>query len=355
MRLKWKLTVASVKMLFRQKEAIIWSVLFPLFMILLFGFVNFGGMGSVELGVINEAGPDGEAFIHELGKVSSIELSNGTRKVELEQLTKGERDAVVVVPQGFSSRSSDTLLTFVNEGKPRETQLAVLILQRVLDEIAFQQSPPPARIRLKQQAVQSRNLNYIDFLLPGIISMSIMQMGIFGVAFGFVSLKKRGILRRLWVTPISPGDFILAQMATRLVLVMMQIVVLVGVGYLFFDLHFVGNVWEMFVVGILGAVVFLAIGLALAGISKSEDQVAPLANVISLPMMLLSGVFFSRSNLPDFIRAITDFFPLTYLADGMRSIAIDGATLTQVGPQILGLAVWAVITCVLAIKAFRWE
>ncbi len=355
MRLKWKLTVASVKMLFRQKEAIIWSVVFPLFMILLFGFVNFGGMGSVELGVINEAGPGGEAFIEALRQVGSLSLSVGSRLEELGRLTKGERDAVVVIPRDFSLRSADSLVTYVNQGKPRETQLAGLILQRVLDEIAFQQSPPPARMRLKPQAVQSRNLTYIDFLLPGIISMSIMQMGIFGVAFGFVSLKKRGILKRLWVTPINPSDFILAQVATRLTLVMLQIIVLVGVGVVAFDLHFVGSVWAMFVVGLLGAIVFLAIGMALAGISKSEDQVAPLANVISLPMMLLSGVFFSRANLPGFARTITDFFPLTYLADGMRSIAIDGATLTQIAPQILGLVAWAVITCIIAVKAFRWE
>jgi ABC-2 type transport system permease protein len=105
----------------------------------------------------------------------------------------------------------------------------------------------------------------------------------------------------------------------------------------------------------LGAVVFLAMGFALAGISKSEDQVAPLANIITLPMMLLSGVFFSRANLPGFVRTLTDFFPLTYLADGMRSIAIDGASLVQVGPQLLGLVVWSIISCVLAVRMFRWE
>jgi len=111
----------------------------------------------------------------------------------------------------------------------------------------------------------------------------------------------------------------------------------------------------MLVVGLLGGVIFLAIGFALSGVSKSEDQVAPLANIITLPMMFLSGVFFSRSNLPGIAHTITDFFPLTYLADGLRTIAIDGATLGEVWQQVVGLTVWSIISVALAVKAFRWE
>jgi ABC-2 type transport system permease protein len=96
-------------------------------------------------------------------------------------------------------------------------------------------------------------------------------------------------------------------------------------------------------------------GFAIAGVSNSEDQVAPMANLLSLPMMLLSGVFFSRSNLPGFVQSITAFLPLTPLADAMRSVAIDGSTLLQVGPQILQLLGWGVVTTVVAIRLFRWE
>jgi ABC-2 type transport system permease protein len=185
--------------------------------------------------------------------------------------------------------------------------------------------------------------------------MSIMQAGVFGVAFGFVILKKRGILRRLLVTPMRPVNFLLSQIIMRVFVLALQVLVMVGAGVLFFHLHFVGSIVNMLVVGTLGGIVFLAIGFALSGISKSEDQVAPLANIVSLPMMLLSGVFFSRSNLPGFAHVVTAYFPLTYLADGLRAIAIEGATLAGVWPEILGLTVWAVITVFLAVKAFRWE
>ncbi len=356
MRLKYKLTIASIKMFFRQREAIIWTLVFPLFIVLLFGFVRFDGIGRMHLGVVNEAGKEGEALLERLHTVRTFEVSEGERSAELAELGKGERDLVLILPAGFSPGTGGTVQAYGDlEAKPRETQLAALVLQRVLDEVAFEHTPSVNRAILKTEPVKTRNLTYMDFLLPGILSMSIMQAGIFGVAFGFVSLKKRGILRRLWVTPINPNDFIIAQVAMRLLVLTMQMGVMLGVGVLFLNLHFVGNIALMALLGMLGAIVFLGMGFALAGISKSEDQVAPLANVISLPMMALSGVFFSRSNLPGILRTITDVFPLTYLADGLRSVAIDGATLTHIVPQLAGLTVWAVIACALAIKLFRWE
>jgi ABC-2 type transport system permease protein len=355
MRIKWKLTVASFKMYFRQREAVLWTLLFPLLMILMFSFVNFDRFGSIDLGIVNEAGDRAIDLIEALREVKTLNVVEGPRMQELDQLHKGERDIVLVIGQSLSIGVHDSLTAYIGSEKPQAAQLGTLVLQKVIDELTFDQLPTANRVYLKVETMKSRNLTYIDFLLPGVLSMSIMQMGIFGVAFGFVSLKKRGILRRLWVTPINPNDFILAQVVTRMVVVMMQVSVMIGSGVLFFDLHFVGSFVELFIVGMLGAVVFLAIGFALAGISKSEDQVAPLANIISLPMMLLSGVFFSRSNLPGFVNVITDYFPLTYLADGMRSIAIDGASLGQIGPQLLGLCVWSIISCTVAIKMFRWE
>jgi ABC-2 type transport system permease protein len=356
MRLKWKMTLASLKMFFRQKEAVIWTVLFPLMVIILFSFIKFDGLGRMHLGIANEAGGRAAALTEALQKVKTFEVFEGTRESELRELEKGERDVVLIIPASFSPAVAGSVTAFADvEAKPREAQLASLVLQRTLDELTFQQEPSASRLLLKTEPVKTRNLTYIDFLIPGVLSMAIMQMGIFGVAFSFVSLKKRGILRRLWVTPINPSDFIIAQISTRVIAILIQMVLMIGVGMLFLNLHFVGNPLLIVTVGLLGAVVFLGFGFALAGISKSEDHVAPLANLISLPMMLLSGVFFSRSNLPGFLHAITGLFPLTYLADAMRSVAIDGASLVQVGPQLAGLAAWAVLSVFVAGRMFRWE
>lgn len=352
MRLKIKLMIASFKMFIRQREAIIWTILLPLFMVFLFSFVNFDGLGHVRVGIVNHS-PD-STLVNILKPIQALKISQGREDDELARLKKGERAMVLVIPASFQPIGQDSLTLYLNAEKLQETQAGRLIVQRALDELVFRQNHLP-RHALHTVSVNSRNLSYIDFLLPGIIAMSIMQGGIFGVAFSFVILKKRGILRRLLATPMRTNDFILAQVSTRLLLLLAQILVMVGAGVLFFHLHFIGSILDMMIVGLLGGVVFLSIGFALSGISKSEDQVAPLANIITLPMLMLSGVFFSRSNLPGFAHVVTDFFPLTYLADGLRNIAIEGANLSGVFPQLLGLAVWSVISLFIAVKAFRWE
>ncbi|HUI11415.1 MAG TPA: ABC transporter permease [Bacteroidota bacterium] len=356
MRVIWKLTVASFKMFFRQREAILWTLLFPLLIVILFGFVRFNGVGSISLGVVNDAGPAGADLIARIRTVRTFDVFEGTREAETAQLAKGERDLVLMIPAGYAPATAGTLTALGDlEAKPQATQLGALVLQRVLDEGALAAVPDAHRTLLATVPFKTRNLNYVDFLLPGVLAMSIMQAGIFGVAFGFISLKKRGILRRLWVTPIRPSDFISAQVAMRLVVLVMQMTIMIWVGILFLHLHFIGNIALIYLLGTLGAIAFLGFGFALAGISKTEDQVAPLANIITLPMLALSGVFFSRTNLPGFVRAITSIFPLTYLADGLRGVAIDGATIVQVFPQLLGLLVWAVVACAVAFRLFRWE
>ena len=356
MRIKWMLTLASMKMFIRQREAILWTVLFPLLVVILFGFVKFNGVGRIGLGVVNGAGAAGADLLARIKTVRTFEVSEGTQESEMAELAKGERDLVLVIPAGYAPATAAAMTAYGDlEAKPQVTQLGALVLQRVLDEMAFAGTPGVQRATLSAVPFKSRNLTYMDFLLPGVLSMSIMQTGIFGVAFGFVSLKKRGILRRLWVTPIRPNDFIIAQVAMRLLVLLVQMTIMVGVGILFLNLHFIGNIVLIYLLGILGAVVFLGFGFSLAGISKSEDQVAPLANIITLPMLALSGIFFSRSNLPGFVRSITSVLPLTYLADGLRSVAIDGATLTQVAPELLGLVLWGVVSCALAVRLFRWE
>jgi ABC-2 type transport system permease protein len=353
MRLKLILTAAALKMFLRQREAILWTILLPLFMIFLFSFVQFGNFDTITLGVVNRS--TDTLLVGALKEVAALRIVSGSEQEELAALRRGERALVLVIPAHFQLTSNDSLVLYLNAERPQETQTGHMLIQRVVDELVFRRHNEILRPALHTELVNSRNLTYIDFLLPGVLALSIMNSGIFGVAFSFVLLKKRGILRRLLVTPINPNDFIIAQVIMRLMVLIMQVAIMVGAGMLLFDLHFIGSLWEMLLVAILGGIIFLAIGFALSGISKTEDQVAPLANIITLPMMFLSGIFFSRTNLPGFAHTLTDFFPLTFLVDGLRSIAIEGATPVDILPQLIGLTVWAVIAVSIAVKAFRWE
>jgi ABC-2 type transport system permease protein len=352
MRLKLKLLAACTKMFFREREAVFWTFFFPIFMIVMFGFVRFDSLGRVETGLVS-SDSNSEA-IQTLKKIETIRIHEGSKDSELQALKKGERDLVVVVPQNYERSAGGKIDAYLNDAKPQEARLGLMLIQQSLDESVLR-TVHANRTILEAQSVRGRKLTYMDFLIPGVVAMSIMQAGIFGVAFVFVDLKKRGILKRIRVTPINPNDFIFAYVISRLFVLMIQMALMVGLGIIFFHLHFSGNLLYLFIVGTLGAVVFLGMGFAVAGISKSEDQVAPLANILVFPMMVLSGIFFSRSNLPGFVYAITNFFPLTYLADAMRSIAIEGSPLHGVFKQMIGLAIWAVVSCVIAVKMFRWE
>ena len=352
----WTITLAALKMYLRQRETVIWAFFFPLLLLGIFGFVKFDGIGHVHLGVVNGAGADGATLIQRFKDVGAFEVHEGMEDAERGQLLRGERDLVVLIPAGYQpARGTGLVVLADKEAKPRETQLGTLILQKALDEIAFEGADSVRRPTLEVRPVTVRNLTYVDFLLPGILSMSIMQLGIFGVSFSFVSLKRRGILRRLKVTPMRPRDFITAQVISRLVVSVLQIIVMVLFGVYVLHLHFIGNPFLLLAIAILGATIFLSIGFAIAGIAKSEDQVPPMANVITLPMLLLGGVFFSRSNLPEMVRLVTEVLPLTHLADALRAVAIDGAGVAQVLPQLIGLGIWAPVSIGLAVWLFRWE
>jgi ABC-2 type transport system permease protein len=202
--------------------------------------------------------------------------------------------------------------------------------------------------------VESRDLGYIDFLVPGIVGMTVMQLGLFGVAFGFVQLKRTGALRRLFATPTSPAYFLSAQVASRVVLGYAQVAILIGIG-MWFGLQMFGSWLVLAIIIGLALLIFLAMGFGVAGWAKNEDQAAPVANLISLPMMFLSGVFFPREAMPELLRGITQFMPLTYVTEALRGVVNEGAAFADLGPQLLGMGVWAVISFVVAVLLFKWE
>jgi len=255
--------------------------------------------------------------------------------------------------------SAAHLLTSLGVPDPAQAQVGQGLLQQAVGTALFAPAGTPpgggfGAPPVSFESVQSRDLGYIDFLVPGIVGMTVMQLGLFGVAFGFVHLKRTGALRRLFATPTSPAYFLGAQVASRLIICVVQVAILLGIG-IWFGLQMFGDYATLALVVLLAAIIFLAVGFAIAGWAKNEDQAAPVANLISLPMMFLSGVFFPRDAMPDFLANITQFMPLTYVNQALRAVVNEGAGLASLGPELLGMGVWAVITFVLAVRMFRWE
>jgi ABC-2 type transport system permease protein len=359
----WSLTVASTKMYFRNKSAVFFTLFLPLAFIGVFGLLSNSSGGQFTLDVTNQSKSElSKQVVKALKDVDAFKIEEVSVSEGADKLGKGKTDLQVIIPENFGQIDPATravapskIITHFNEGKPQNGQAAGLILSQITSGINRQLTNTPQIVGVESSAVKTNNLGTIDFILPGILAISIMQLGIFSVAFAFVSMKSTGMLRRIQATPTHPLNFVVAQAATRLLIGILQVMLLTALGIWLFNFHLLGNIFEFLFVAILGTLVFLAFGFMVAGWAKDENQAAPIANIISFPMMFLSGTFFPRDAFPDWMRHVTDFFPLTYLADAFRRIANEGAHLTQLGPDILGMVVWGIVMFFVSVKVFRWE
>lgn len=365
------LTRASIKMYFRNRTAIFFSLFFPIVFIVVFGLIFKNTSVSFKIDLTNESGTElAGRFEEALKKVPAFKINEVSAEQAVDDLDKGDADLTVTIPANFGQVSGagqaqvghpaaiqpSQVIAHFNEARPGNGQSAAQIVSQLASTFNEQLTGTPKVVSLEATGVTTKNLSYIDFLLPGMIGLSIMQIGIFSVAFAFVAYKTTGMLRRIQATPIHPGTFITAQGVTRLIVAVLQTALLASIGAAFFGFHLPLSTWpSFFVLALLGSAVFMTFGFAIAGWAKNEEQAQPVAQLIQFPMMFLSGTFFPRDGFPALLQHITAFFPLTFLTDALRHVANDGASLWAVRGDILGLLVWGAAIGFLAIRVFRWE
>lgn len=359
----WSLTKASTKMYFRNTSAVFFTLFLPLAFIGVFGLISKSGPTRSTITVTNQSTTElSRSVVGALKKIDAFKVEETSVTDSSERLSKGKVDLQVIIPSDFGQTDPTTgrphptkIVTHYNEARPQGAQPANIVVREIAASLNSSITQEPRIIQVESSGVKTSNLGFIDFILPGILAMSIMQLGIFSVAFAFVSMKSTGMLRRIQATPTHPVNFVVAQSLTRLLIGILQVGLLAALGIWFFEFHMNGNMLEFGLMAILGILVFLAFGFIIAGWAKDENQAAPIANIISFPMMFLSGVFFPRDGFPDWLKTTTDFLPLTFLVDAFRRIANEGAHLMQLGGDVLGLVVWGLLMFFVAVKVFRWE
>ncbi|HEY8922087.1 MAG TPA: ABC transporter permease, partial [Candidatus Limnocylindria bacterium] len=261
----WALFVASIRMFVRNRAAVFFSLFLPLIIMLIFGVLNFEGTTTIQLGIADEARNQASAkLIDGLAAFDYLEPSSGSRDALLTTLKAGDLDFVLAIPPGFSPQvgQESGLVAYAASGDPQQMQVAQGLLQQAVGQALFAASggnPTGGGFAapVSFESVASRDLGYIDFLVPGIVGMTVMQLGLFGVAFGFVHLKRTGALRRLFATPTSPAYFLGAQVASRLIIAFVQVVILFGIG-LWFGLQMFGDYATLAAIVLLGSIIFLA-------------------------------------------------------------------------------------------------
>lgn len=361
------LTNASLKMFYRNKTALFFSIFVPILIIVIFGVLLNNNGQKTTLGVVDLAqNTSSKAFIQALNQTKTFTIAQGNQTDLINKLKQGDEDIVISIPASFNVAiitrdTQNTISAYYDKSKAQSAQAGLLILSNILTRYnetiytATTGQMVPQSISLQSLGIETKNLGGIDFLIPGIMAMSIMQLGLFSVAFAFTSMKKTGALRRLHATPAKPSNFIIAQSISRLILTLVQVGILLGIGIYAFKLHMYGNIFSFMAFVLLGAITFLSFGFAIAGYAKDENQAAPIANLVSLPLLFLSGVFFPRSLMPELLKNITSYLPLTYLTDALREIANNGTSITHLTTDLLGLLIWCVLGIIVAVKLFKWE
>ncbi len=356
-------------MYFRNRQALFWALFFPLLVMLIFGMMNFNGYNAPSVGVHDEAKSKASRNLIKAlqgDEEEVLKVSIGTPEEILHDLEFGESRAAIIIPKNYGVEGELAVLQVTyDERYTQERAVISTVLKQVTDGLFKEYAAVPDEylvensINVNESLIQGQGQGFKGWLIPGIAAMAIMQTGLFTVVFYLVRLKSQGVLRRLKATPIGAAHFLAGQLTTKAIVVVIQTYVLIIVGAVALGVSVntgrLGAWFDLTILALLGGALFIAMGLAISGWAKSEETAAPMANVISMPMMFLSGVFFPLSVMPEWLTRWSQYLPLTYLADGMRAITVEGATVTTLGNELIGLTVWIFVVFTIATKTFRWE
>lgn len=194
---------------------------------------------------------------------------------------------------------------------------------------------------------------YLDRLLPGMIAFNGMTVGLNSTAFVLSRLKARGILRRVRATPIPTASFLGGVVVSRIVIAAAVTLITYAAGVWIFGAEVDGSVLALLGLGVFGAAIFIAIGVLMVSVARSEDDMPPMFILVLMPSMLFSGAFIDRGGLPDWLHWVTGGLPLTFLANAVREIAILGGGFADIRTDLLGLAIWGGVAAVLCVWRFR--
>src|SRR5579859_2148379 len=360
MRAFAQLYLANVKEFIRDRMALFWTLAFPIFFIAVFGIV-FNGIGSSTFDVglaLEDHGTAATTLEQAFKSVSALNVIEGQRDDLMARLKNGKLRAVIVVPSGASAAvaagQAAKVETFYDPSN-QSAQIVLTIVDKVVGGVDQQVTQRPTLLSVDQVPITSNNLSEIDFLLPGILAMSLMQLGLFATAPALVQLREQQVLRRIGATPLPRLTLLAAQVAHRLTIGAVQTLIILLIGVLGFGVSIVGGVGLLIAFVLLGAMMFVAMGYFISGLARTQDSVNGITQLLNFPMMFLSGVFFPVDLVPSWIKPVVAIMPLTYLADALRQIMVGATPVYSLTIDFVVLAGWLVVCAVLAVRFFKWE
>lgn len=386
-----QLVVARLREFMREPAAIFWVYGFPLIMALALGLAFREKPVEQTVRIDVEPGVLSSEIESELGKQERFLLEVHDEVDWRRRLRTGDCDLVVIAPTTQASTSGDDRslsndsdqidndqidgeqidgeqtdgsdatdaekgelaaeLEFVFDPTRPGSVVARDAVNAAIQKAAGREDA----IVTRDQEFKEPGGRYIDFLIPGLLGMSLMGGGLWGVGFAIVDLRIRKLLKRFVATPMRRSHFLAATMISRMIFMIPEMVLLIVFARIFFDVQVYGNWFSVIFVILLGSVQFSGIGLLLACRAQTLESISGLMNLAMLPMWIGSGVFFKAENFPDFLQPAITFLPLTPLIRALRGIMLDGDSLFAYGPELLMMTAWGAVSFVAGLYLFRWK
>jgi len=332
----YALFVARNTEFFRDRSALAWSVLLPVLIIFVFAYAfTEENPEKFKVAIMSgsQSSPAGDQFTSTrfVKFIEVDDIDTNLRKIERHQI-----DLLF---------DADTRKYWINQTSPNGYIVEKLLIA------AFANSGQ----QLQRNLVEGDEVRYLDWVIPGVISMNIMWGALFGIGYVIVRYRKMGVLKRLRATPVTPVEFLTAQIMSRLwLLLSVNTLIFIGMDY-FVDFRMDGSYLNLFLVFTLGCICLICCGLVVAARISSEEVANGLLNLFSWPMMFLSGVWFSLEGAHPWMQKFALILPLTHVTEASREIMIDGADLVQIADHLLVLGLTSVVLLVIGAKIFRWE
>jgi ABC-2 type transport system permease protein len=352
-----QLTLSRFREFVREPEALFWVFAFPLLLAIALGLAfRDKAPDRIPIGVVSGAGADRAAAA--LARSPVLLVRTMSQDEAREALRTGKISLLVepAAPASAPAAAAGEAMvprswTFHFDQTRPDSRIARLEAEDALQRAAGRIDP----ITIRSALVTEKGSRYIDFLIPGLLGLNLMGTGIWSLAFGITTARQRQLLKRLVATPMRRSHYLLAQVLGRLVFLLPEIAILVGVGWLVFGVAVRGSLWLLLVTSLVGAMTFCGMGLLIASRARTVEGASGLANLVMLPMWLLSGVFFSSERFPDRVQPLIRALPLTALNDALRGVITEGRSPAAVAAKLAIVAAWGLASFLVALRIFRWR
>lgn len=347
-----RLFAASLKMVVRDRQSVFWALAFPMIFLGVFRLFSFDSAPATSILVSTEGAPtpQQDVLIAALSDAEFLEVQTTTALDEAEakeMLEDEDYDAVLLV-SGVDGEQQARLLQAVSD--PVGSSFVVAGVASIVDAVNASLTGVPPAISYVAENVEGDDVSFFEFLGPGIIGMGMMTFATISLAGSLSRYREEGVLRRIRATPLRPWKFFGSVVGAHLVVACVQVVVLAVVAQVLGANVLAGGVWFI-VVAVFGTLIFLNIGVIIAGRVRGRGAVEGAANAVTMPMMFLSGSFFPTDSLPSVVQVAVEALPLTHMLRALRAL-VDGQGIVSLWPELLVMTLWVVGTFAVARVSF---